>query len=111
MHKKRNIRKLSGILAIIVIILQLFNRYIPASIYAAEDELPVMPSFIYGYLNNDGIVNTKDAVLIKQYLAGYKELEINLAAADVSKDNAITSADAVKLLRYLAGYDVTLGTE
>lgn len=62
-------------------------------------------------MNNDGVVNTKDAVLIKQYLAGYKGLEINLAAADVSKDNAITSADAVKLLRYLAGYDVTLGTE
>lgn len=71
MHKKRNIQKLSGILAINVIILQLFNRYIPASIYAAEDELPVMPSFIYCDLNNDGVVNTKDAVLIKQYLAGY----------------------------------------
>ena len=30
-----------------------------------------MPSFIYCDLNNDGVVNTKDAVLIKQYLAGY----------------------------------------
>ncbi len=63
----------------------------------------------YGDANKDGIVNSSDAVLMKKYLAGYKDLEINLEACDVNLDGVVTSADVVLVLKKLAGYDVVLG--
>ncbi len=64
---------------------------------------------ISGDINEDEQVNTKDAVLLKKYLAGYTGLNINTEAADVNGDNKIDSKDAVRLLRHLAGYEVKLG--
>ena len=64
---------------------------------------------IPGDANNDGTINSKDAVLLKKYLAGYAGLNINSKSADVNADGVIDSKDAVRLLRHLAGYDVTLG--
>ncbi len=66
---------------------------------------------IYGDMNSDGDVNSKDAVLLKKHLAGYTGLEIDTEAADVNMDGNIDSKDAVRLLRHLAGYDVILGKE
>ncbi len=62
-----------------------------------------------GDINGDGDVNTKDAVLLKKYLAEYTGLNINLDAADVNGDGEVNTKDAVRLLQYLAGYNVTLG--
>lgn len=64
---------------------------------------------IYGDMNSDGDVNSKDAVLLKKHLAGYTGLEIDTEAADVNADGNTDSKDAVRLLRYLAGYEVKLG--
>ena len=64
---------------------------------------------IYGDMNSDGDVNSKDAVLLKKHLAGYTGLEIDTEAADVNMDGNIDSKDAVRLLRHLAGYEVKLG--
>lgn len=64
---------------------------------------------VYGDINDDGDIDTQDAVLIKKYLAGYKGLDINADACDVNGDGDITSADVVLLLKKLAGYNVTLG--
>ncbi len=62
-----------------------------------------------GDINGDGDVNTKDAVLLKKYLAEYTGLNINLDAADVNGDGEVNTKDAVRLLQYLAGYEVKLG--
>ena len=64
---------------------------------------------ISGDVNGDGDVNSKDAVLLKKYLAGYMGLNIDTGAADVTGDGKIDSKDAVRFLKYLAGYNVTLG--
>lgn len=64
--------------------------------------------FIPGDADGDGEVTSADAVLIKKYLAGYSDLNINEEACDVDGDGEITSADVVLVLRYLAGYDVEL---
>ena len=69
----------------------------------------ISENILYGDANNDGIVNSADAVLIKKHLAGYKDLGINEEASDVNLDGAVTSADAVLVLKKLAGYDVVLG--
>ncbi len=64
---------------------------------------------IYGDVNSDGKVDSKDAVSIKKYLAKYSGLSIDKEAADVNGDSEVDSKDAVRLLRHLAGYEVTLG--
>ncbi len=73
-----------------------------------ETEL-IEQNIIYGDINSDGEVNTKDAVLLKKHLAGYEGLAFDKDAADVNADGEVDSKDAVRLLRHLAGYEVILG--
>lgn len=61
-----------------------------------------------GDSNGDGVVNSKDAVLLAQLLANW-DVEIDLDAADCNGDGAVNSKDAVLLAQYLANWDVTLG--
>ena len=63
---------------------------------------------ISGDANGDREIDTKDAVLIKKYLAGFENLFIDVTAGDVTGDGEITTKDAVRLLQYLAGYSVEL---
>lgn len=67
------------------------------------------PDIRFGDSNGDGIVDSKDAVMIKRYMAGYTNQIIDLAASDVNADGTVDSKDAVKILKKLAGYDVVLG--
>ncbi|MBO5459326.1 MAG: hypothetical protein J5981_03650, partial [Lachnospira sp.] len=50
---------------------------------------------VFGDANNDGTVDSKDAVLLKKYLAGFTDLEIDLLLCDVNADGAVDSRDAV----------------
>lgn len=73
-----------------------------------ETEL-IEQNIIYGDINADGGVNSKDVVLLKKHLAGYEGLTFDTVAADVNVDGNVDSKDAVRLLRHLAGYEVELG--
>ncbi len=53
--------------------------------------------------NGDGVIDLKDVVLIRRYLAGGWELEVNEANADVNDDGVLDLKDVVILKRYLAG--------
>lgn len=63
---------------------------------------------LFGDVHCDGIIDTKDAVRIMQYLAGW-QADICLKAADVDGDGRVTSKDSVLLSQYLAGWDIKLG--
>lgn len=63
---------------------------------------------LYGDVNDDGKIDSRDAVELKKYLANFGNY-INKDTADVNCDGKIKSSDAVKLLRYLAKDKVTLG--
>lgn len=63
---------------------------------------------IYGDLNDDGLVNKKDSLLMKMYLADNTTV-INQDAADVFADGAINKKDSLLLKQFLAGLDVVLG--
>lgn len=65
--------------------------------------------FIYGDVNDDGTVNGKDVTLIRRYIAGGYDIEINEQAADVNCDGTINGKDVTLIRRYIAGgYDVEL---
>ena len=65
---------------------------------------------IVGDTNCDGVINSKDIVLLAQYLAGWG-VTIDLNAADCNGDGTIDTRDAVLLSQYLADWDVELSTK
>ena len=64
--------------------------------------------FVYGDLNSDGLVNKKDSLLMKMYLAD-NSTTIDMQAADVYIDGSINKKDSLYLKQFLAGLDVELG--
>lgn len=65
--------------------------------------------FMLGDLNDDRRVNVQDIILLRRYLVGGYDVEINTKAANVNGDSKITSADVILIRRYLAGgYGVEL---
>ncbi len=69
---------------------------------------PAADDTLYGDVDNNNVVDLKDALPLRQYIAGY-EVSINMSAADVYKDSKINGKDLLLLRQYLANYDVELG--
>ncbi len=79
------------------------NAYGP---YVFEVTLAKLP-ILFGDVNDDGKVNTKDRILLTRYLAGwegYDAEDVNLLAADVNQDGAVNTKDRIILTRYLANW-------
>lgn len=65
--------------------------------------------YIPGDLNGDGTVNSTDVILLRRYIAGGYDLNINELAADVNDDGSAGPMDILLLRRYIAGgYGVEL---
>lgn len=59
-------------------------------------------SFVDGDANSDGIVDTKDAVLVISYYLGRSDTYLNMSAADIVEDDVIDTKDAVAIInKYL----------
>lgn len=59
-------------------------------------------SFISGDANSDGVVDTKDAVLVISYYLGRPNTYLNVSAADIIEDGVIDTKDAVAIInKYL----------
>lgn len=59
-------------------------------------------TFIEGDANGDGVVDTKDAVLVISYYLGLPGTYLNMSAADIVEDGVIDTKDAVAIIeRYL----------
>ncbi len=54
-------------------------------------------------VNGDSKINTADIVLVRRYLAGGYDVEINTAAADVNGDLKVNITDIILVRRYIAG--------
>lgn len=69
----------------------------------------VVLDYIPGDVYEDGVINSKDTRLIRQYIAGGYDITINEAAADVNDDGVINAKDTRLIRRFIAGgYDVVL---
>ena len=55
-----------------------------------------------GDVNADGLIDLKDAVMIRRYLAGW-DVTVNLANADVDQKEGVNLKDVTCICRYLAG--------
>lgn len=61
-----------------------------------------------GDVNGDGVVNSKDLVILRRYLANWNNVEIDERNSDVNGDGVVNTKDVVIIKRYLAGWNVTL---
>ena len=68
-------------------------------------DLTITPSYrLIGDVDGDGVIQTKDAVLIERYLAGaYTPDALGLLTADTDGDGAVTDNDAQRIQQYIAG--------
>ena len=74
-----------------------------------ETNIKTVSEITYGDANGDGKIDSRDAVVIKKYVAGFTGFTIDLDAADVNADGKVDTRDAVKILKKIAGFDVMLG--
>ena len=58
-----------------------------------------------GDVNNDGSVNSSDALSILRYSVGLDEADINLKKADINGDGQVNSSDALKVLNISVGIE------
>lgn len=62
-----------------------------------------------GDVNNDGEIDLKDVVIIRRFIAGGWDVELDTETADVNNDNEVDLKDVVLIRRYIAGgWDVEL---
>lgn len=66
--------------------------------------------FTYGDVNDDGVVNVKDSLMLRMYIGG-TGIEINVQAADVYYDGLINAKDSLYMRLNLAGSGVELGPQ
>ncbi len=60
-----------------------------------------------GDVNKDGVINGKDVVLLRQYVAGWPTAILDssqMAAADVTGDGVVNGKDIVKIRQFIAGW-------
>lgn len=60
---------------------------------------------IAGDADGNGVLNTKDAALIMQYINGW-DVEVHTAEADYNGDGVINTKDYVLIIRYLNGWTI-----
>jgi endoglucanase len=71
-------------------------------------------TFIYGDANEDGVVNGKDVILLRKYMANYNyqsgtsTVEVS-AGADANGDGTINGKDVILLRKYMANYNYQTG--
>lgn len=89
------------------------GKYVPKivaiTVGTTDLALDEMKLWLYGDVNYDGKVNSRDAVQILRYDAGNRTFTAEeVAAANVNQDKTANSRDAVQVLRYDAGNSSTL---
>ncbi len=88
----------------------IFAMLLPSFIVGAS-----AASIVYGDATGDGIVDGKDLVRLKKYLAAY-DYETGTSdvaiepSADATGDGAVDGKDLVRLKKYIAAYDYETGT-
>lgn len=66
-------------------------------------DVPPVVEYTLGDVNDDGVIDPADALLVLKYYIGEDLTETQQLAADVTKDELIDPADALQILKYYVG--------
>lgn len=76
----------------------------PASTPVPEDTpITTPPALMIGNVNEDGIINIVDALLVAQFYVGLNPANFNQAAGDVNCDGTVNIVDALLIAQYYVG--------
>ncbi len=94
-----------------------WNSYAGADTAGGTYSVVIIPddSITYGDATGDGIIDSKDLVRLKKYLAAYdydtETSSVDISdGADATGDGIIDNKDLVRLKKYLANFDYDTGT-
>lgn len=91
---EENIRELTG-----AMVLSDEGEEVPV-----EDAAPAELEYVSGDINGDGMIDSFDLVVLKQYVSGTVGFnEVQLAAADVSADGTVDAQDVKALTSFILG--------
>ena len=81
-----------------------------AEVYALDNGIKFSNGVrVNGDVNDDGEVDLKDVVLIRRYIVGDWDVDLDVEIADVNNDKEVDLKDVVLIRRYVAGgWDVEL---
>lgn len=80
-----------------------FERITIPMSYACEMQY-VEPAFRLGYVNDDDVIDSDDAMLtLKIFVGSYSATPTQLLAAEVTGDGVVDSDDAMDMLKYFVG--------
>ena len=87
----------------------IFDNSMNAINFSIESGSIKIPEYVSGDLNDDGIINMQDVVLLRRHIIGGYNVVINDLAADVNRDGLLNMQDVVLIRRYIVGgYGVEL---
>ena len=82
---------------------------------AAQNGIVSIVDYMYGDANGDALIDMKDVVLLRKYIANYdydtmtSDIIVDVGA-DANGDSTIDMKDVVLLRKYIANYDYDTGT-
>ena len=82
-------------------LLSIFLAALMLTCSIAMGQISVGAETLKGDANSDGVVNTKDVLLLRKYYVGY-DVTINLTAADYNSDSKVNAKDILFVRKYLA---------
>ncbi len=78
------------------------NKVTPTATEPSETEPTTPPAVLLGDANSDGVVNMKDVLVLRKFMADI-EVTIDMLAADVTQDGLVNLKDVLQLRKYIAG--------
>ena len=91
-----------------------YNNNDQAVTFQVEDGIVEVVDFVYGDANGDGVVNGRDVLLLRKYMANYNfdsetsSVEVS-KGADANGDGVINGRDVLLLRKYMANFDFETG--
>ena len=92
-----------------------YNYDDEAVTFSTVDGTVEVIDFVYGDANGDGVVNGRDVLLLRKYMANYdfdtgtSSVEVGVGA-DANGDGVVNGRDVLLLRKYMANYDFDTGT-
>ena len=83
--------------------------------FAVESGVITVSDILYGDANGDGVVNGKDVLLLRKYMANYdydtdtSGITVH-SGGDANGDGVINGKDVLLMRKFMANYDYDTGT-